>query len=182
MDPSVAPRFATQPPFGYTPPQPMSHVWRQGSTLVVQAGTRFPPRCVKCNAPAVHPQPDRKLYWHSPWLYMLILAGILVYAVVALVVRKTATVAPGLCAEHRAARRRWIAVAWAGPVLGIAVAFTGNAAAVSIGLMGGLLALVLGMSRAQIVVPARIEDGWVHLKGCGESFLAGLPAWPGGRG
>ena len=181
MDQPAAPRFAAHPPFAAPPAPPTSHVWRQGSTLVVQEGSRFPARCVKCNGPAVSPQPDRNIYWHSQWLYLLILAGVLVYAVVALVVRKRATVAPGLCAAHRSARRRWIALAWAGPVLGIALAFTGNGTAVSIGLIVGFLALVLGMSRAQIVVPARIQDGWVHLKGCGEPFLAGLPAWPRGR-
>lgn len=70
---------------------------------------------------------------------------------------------------------------WAGPVLFLALAFTGDAAALGFGLILCLLLVILGMSRAQIVVPARIEDGWVHLKGCGEPFLAGLPAWPRGR-
>ena len=44
----------------------------------------------------------RKFYWHSPWMYLLILLHILVYLIAALAVRKTAVHNVGLCsARHQ---------------------------------------------------------------------------------
>jgi len=59
----------------------------------------------------------------SSALYLVILAGVLIYAIVAIVVRKSIKVAVPLCVEH--AKRRSIAVtlAWVLPLVGIADAF-----------------------------------------------------------
>lgn len=168
----------------FTPPQapaqvtPAGRVWRSGKTLVLLHGVQFPSRCVKCNGPAVEPVKPRKVYWHPPAWYLLILAGVLIYAIVALVVRKQATVTPGLCAQHRQRRLAWIAVGWLGPVVGILLMAAGGGELVAVGVIVALLSVVLGMSKAQIVAATRIDEWYVHLNGCGEAFLSGLPQLP----
>jgi hypothetical protein len=163
------------------PPASHAYVWRSGSALVIRTGTGLPPRCVKCNGPAVLPVKQRTIYWHHPALYLLILAGVLIYAIVALVVRKQASVAPGLCARHRQRRLAWIGAGWLGPVAGILLmAASGKASAITVlGAVVLVVSPILGVVMSQIVAATRIDDGFVHLKGCGEPFLAGLPAWPG---
>lgn len=152
-------------------------LWRDGQTAVVALGARFPARCVKCNQPAVEPLKDREVTWHHPALYLLILPGLIIYALVALIVRKKATVAPGLCAEHRKRRLTWIAAGWLGPVVAILLmSFAGGSTEVmSAAFLLILVSVIAAMVKSQIVTPERIDDGYVYLKGCGEPFLASLP-------
>src|SRR5436309_2493776 len=79
------------------PPSASMMIWRSGPLLVMSQGARLPDRCVKCNAPANGQRLTRKLYWHSPYLYLLILLNLLIYALVAIFVRKKARVEIGLC-------------------------------------------------------------------------------------
>jgi hypothetical protein len=76
--------------------------------------------------------------WHHPALYLVILAGVLIYAIVALIVRKSIKVSVPLCAQH--AKRRSIAVtlAWVLPLAGIADIFVLN----QLNVDGGVIALV----------------------------------------
>src|SRR5262245_50409406 len=93
--------------------------WRNGTRVVMRPGCALPPRCVKCNEPALQPMAPRKLTWHHPaWWLVLILFNIVVYLIVALVVRKKAQVTFGVCARHRRRRRIFIAVGWTGFFLG----------------------------------------------------------------
>jgi hypothetical protein len=98
---------------------------RQGSQLIVPTPPPgqpaiLPPLCIKCGAPADGKPVERTIYWHHPAVYLLILAGLLMYAIVAIVVRKSIKVRMPLCARH--AQRRSIAVtlAWVLPLAGIA--------------------------------------------------------------
>jgi hypothetical protein len=98
---------------------------RQGLQLIVPAPPPgqpaiLPPLCIKCGAPADGKPVERTIYWHHPAVYLLILAGLLIYAIVAIVVRKSIKVRMPLCARH--AQRRSIAVtlAWVLPLVGIA--------------------------------------------------------------
>jgi hypothetical protein len=60
----------------------------------------LPDLCMKCGAPAeVHK--DKTFAWYPPWVYVLILVNILVFAIVALVLTKKKTVPVPLCAAHR---------------------------------------------------------------------------------
>ena len=43
---------------------------------------------------------------------MILFPGVLIYAIVALIVRKKAIVEASLCPEHRSARSRWILLTW----------------------------------------------------------------------
>ena len=138
----------------------------------------LPSRCVRCNEPSEEPTRQRKIYWHSPWLYLLILANFLIYAVVAVIVRKRAIVAPGLCPAHKRRRRIGIAVVWVLLIAGFALLFMGK-----LGLLGGLLlilvALLASVSVTRIVRASRIDAQYIRLKGCGPAFLDSMPPFPG---
>jgi hypothetical protein len=146
----------------------------------------LPQRCVKCNEPADAPTKARKVYWHHPAVYLLILINILVYALVGAIVRKRAVVAPGLCVAHKKRRRLAITSGWAGFSLGVALAAWGfRKATASSGvtaLVGVLLAFVsilAGVRLARIVYAQRIDRSYVRLKGCGPAFLDALPPFSG---
>ena len=64
----------------------------------------FPDRCVICNCPAEGFRLKRTAYWHPGWVYLLILISIVIYAVVALIVRKSVRLEYGLCPKHKARR------------------------------------------------------------------------------
>ncbi len=162
--------------------------WRDGKVVVLRAGAGLPSRCVKCNAPADGPTKWRRLYWHHPAIYLLILISILIYAIVALIVRKQAVVNPGLCAAHKRRRLAGILGGWAGVVLGLGLLIFGVAddsgwtALAGVALFfGGLFG---GMVLAYLVSPARVDKDAVRLRGCGSAFLESLPefsAWAAGQ-
>jgi hypothetical protein len=157
--------------------------WRDGKLLILTREAALPNRCVRCNEPSQEPTKSRRVYWHSPWLYLLILANILIYALVALIVRKKAVVAPGLCSEHKKRRRIGIGIAWALLIAGFALMFTGIPTAKGAAVIGGLLlimvALLVSANVSRIVRANRIDAQYVRLKGCGPAFLDSMPPFAG---
>lgn len=145
-------------------------------------GAELPPRCVKCNVPT-HLRLKRRLTWHHPAIYILIFVALLIYLIVAIIVRKAATVEMGLCDEHQAKRRRNLLITWSLVLVGIA----GFVLAVMLEdftyLLAGFLALVAamiyGIVAVRIVAPSRIDDRFVWLKGVNKDYLNELPQWPG---
>ena len=157
-------------------------VWRDGNVLVMRHDASLPERCVKCNEDSVEPSKKRQLYWHHPGIYALFLINVVVYIAVAMVVRKKAVVAPGLCSEHRA-RRRWIiGLGWLGAIVGLVEAITtgsnGSMGLMALGILVFLLSIILSMIFGRIVYPKRIDKAYVRLKGCGSEFLDALPQLP----
>jgi cell division protein FtsX len=128
---------------------------RRGQRIIIPApmlkqAVVLPPRCVRCGAAADGKAVEREFSWHHPAFYLLILPGILIYAIVAMIVRNTMRVRVPFCAHH--ARRRSIAVtlAWVLPLVGISDAF---------------------------VLPRfNLEDGWVAVI-AGGFFLSGILIW-----
>ncbi|GMV28301.1 MAG: hypothetical protein AMXMBFR59_04260 [Rhodanobacteraceae bacterium] len=156
-----------------------AQVWREGDLVVLTPSGELPPRCVKCNADAEQPVKERTVYWHTPWLYVLILVSVLIYLIVALIARKSARVSPGLCTEHRKQRNAVIAGSLLASLIGIGLIAAGISQSSSgIGLSGGFLllaAIIFGMIRGRLVYATRIDANRIALKGCGEAFLASLP-------
>lgn len=157
-------------------------IWRDNSVLVMTKEALLPNRCVKCNEPTGE-RLKRKLTWHHPAIYLTVLISILVYAVVALVLRKTATVNVGLCEEHLSTRRRNLAITW---VLGLAgalcfplAAMLDDATPVLIGLLLLLATAIYGIVTLRVVVPTRIDDHFVWLKGVNPIYLQEFPHWHG---
>jgi hypothetical protein len=132
------------------------------------------------------------MYWHNPWIYLTIFAGILVYAIVALIVRQSADIKIGLSRE-RIIRRRWfIFAAWMGSLLGIVLCIGGgvtssNGAAgdptVATLWLSGLAvflgSLIAGVVLTRIVTPAKITSRFAWIKGVHPDYLAALPVFPG---
>src|SRR5262249_32192298 len=141
----------------------------------------LPPLCVKCGAPANGKPLVKTFYWHHPALYLVILAGVLIYAIVAIVVRKSIKVAVPLCMEH--AKRRSIAVtlAWVLPLIGFADIFVLSQFNVD----GGVIALLtLSLVVAGIVIwavvanpirPTMIDVTRGEFTGVCATFLEQLP-------
>jgi hypothetical protein len=171
---------------------PIAHqgqgIWREGSKLVVTKQVELPDACVKCNAPADGWVLRKTLYWHSPLFYLLIVfPGLLIYAIVALVVRQKAVVAAGLCPAHRARRHRTIFVAWLVALLGIAALFagfglTGDRDTELLGglcVFGGLLMIIAGGAYGviwgSVLSPTKMQGNYAWLKGAGNDFLANFP-------
>jgi hypothetical protein len=161
---------------GVRVPGPKGAVWRSKKDFVIRLGGEMPDVCIRCNEPAGGYRLKRELSWHSGWLYLLLLAGVLIYVIVALVVRKKAVVNVGLCQTHRAQRRNGILVSLATAVVGLALAFSvTNGYLVLLGVLmffGGIIASPL---MARIVHATRIDSQYVRLRGAGEPFLATLP-------
>jgi hypothetical protein len=162
-------------------------VWRDGDVLIISIGAEMPHRCVKCNGPADQPIKARKVYWHHPVLYLLVLVNIIIYAIVAAVVRKTAFVRAGLCIEHKRRQRIASIFAWTGSLSGIVLVFLGMGS--SWGFWGALLGMLLilgsvigGLIFARIVYAKKIDKSYVRLKGCGTVFLDSLPPFSGEPG
>lgn len=159
-------------------------VWRQGNQLAFHQGAQLPDRCVKCNLPAAV-YLDRTLYWHNQWLYLLICAGVLIYAIVAVFVRKKAKVKVPLCADHANRRRNGILAAWACFAGCFAVPIVASVFQQDLGVLLPLVviglfcaAIVLGVVFSQLLQPTRIDDVQVWTKGVGQAFLEQLPDRP----
>jgi MFS family permease len=166
-------------------PDPESNgVWRDAALLVMTKKASLPDRCLKCNEPADGWTLKRKLMWHPQYWYLLIFFNLIIYAIVAMIVRHTAVVMVPLCADHRRRRRRAIAVGWLLSIAGIVAFILG----VAIGEQySGLIALgasilflvglIYGLVGAQTAVPHKIDKRFVWLKKVHPAFLAGLPSW-----
>jgi len=156
-----------------------SQVWRHGDSVLMTPNGYLPPRCVKCNADAEQPVKLRTLYWHPSWMYIFVIISILIYIIVALIARKSASVSPGLCTEHRALRRNvifgsWLAALAGFGLIGVAISQSSGLPA----LLGALVligALVFGLIKGRIIHAAHIDQNRIELKGFGEAFLASLP-------
>jgi len=62
---------------------------------------RQPAVCIKCGRPADGERLKKTSSWHPRWVYILILIALLIYIIVALVLRKSTTLHIPLCLTHR---------------------------------------------------------------------------------
>lgn len=161
-------------------------VWRDGNQLVMRKDAELPARCVKTNEPTDR-WLRRQLYWHSPVLYLLIIfPGLLIYVIVALIVRKSADIRIGLSPQGFSRRRWGIATGWLSFLMGAFLFIFGLANSqpnnsmwmVSVvGLVGGLIGMITGVVMSRVVSPTKITDEHVWLKGVHPAYLATLPDW-----
>ena len=164
------------------PPPSMAGIWRDNKTLVMTKDALLPDQCVKCNAPAHGFKLKRKLSWHHPALYLiLLLMAWLIYVIVAIAISKRATVYLGLCQEHYQKRRNMIIVGWVMFALGLIipiVAFSNEY--VGIGLVGMLLFLVSVfwlVFSMRVLNVKKIDDRLVWLNGADTNYLSQFPVW-----
>jgi uncharacterized membrane protein len=164
------------------PSHNLDSIWRKKKVLVMTKQALLPDRCVKCNAPA-DTKLKRKLSWHHPAIYILAFIGFLLYVIVALVTRKSATIDIGLCERHAAARKRDLLITWA---LGLSFVLSWVIAAMLddgtfmlIGLALMFATAIYGIVRVRMVAPTRIDDHFVWLNGVHPNYLQQFPEWRG---
>lgn len=167
----------------------VEHCWRDGRHLLLRRGGDLPPRCLHCNAPARPSGRAHAYAWHSPWLYLLVPLNLPLYAVVALLARKTVKLHPALCVFHRRQQRRYwrlclvLMAAGLGLLLaatpgdGAATPWSGAALLLSPLLL--LLAIVIAAWKLEQLGTVRIDTDCVRLRGAGRPFLDSLPPWEG---
>ena len=162
-------------------------VWRTGDLLVMQKGASLPNRCLVCNQPASVQLP-KKLYWHTPGLYLLLLLNAIIYIIAALIARKKAEVVLPLCTGHAEKRKKLtvtaslLAVAGLALMLGSCAIGEGNVFGIMV-LAGFGLLLVAGVMSilvSNMIVPKKIDDYYVWLRKVSSSYLAALPPAPPG--
>jgi hypothetical protein len=169
--------------------KPLLGIWRDGKKLVMTKTAELPNVCVKTNQPA-HGWLRRKLYWHQPAIYVLVLISPVVYAIVALIVRQKADIRVGLCAD-RIKRRRWImGISWLFGLAGVGLFVAGIRLAgpqpddvAPFLMLGGVLvaivAAIVGITLTRVVRPERITKDYVWISGVHPEFLASFPDFPG---
>lgn len=189
---------AATPMLGYAGPRTpyqRDEVFYDGTGLVMAKGCYPPDRCIKCNEPTNGYTWSKTMYWHHPAFYFLILfPGLVVYAIVAICVRKSAKVTVGLCPIHRAARTRRVLIATVSCLLGLGLLIgtpilssenpfqmtrDSRETMTMIGVIGGIVILLAGLIYTAVgvavVTPRRIDDHFVYLTRAGAPFLATLP-------
>ena len=160
-------------------------VWRDGKTLIMVKTATLPDRCVKSNQPA-DTHLKQQLSWHPSWIYVLACMPI-VYLLVALLIRKTATISIGLSDESARKRRVAIAIAWSLALAGIGIVIAGFALLEGDNpmytLFGGVIltvgAAIYGIDAGSLVSTVKITDEHVWLNGVCEEYLDELPEWDG---
>lgn len=155
--------------------------WRKGRQAVIPVGRDMPCRCIKCNAPVSGVVKQRKVYWHHPGVYGLILINIILYAIVALIVRKAVKIRPALCELHATKRRNGILLCWG-------LLFAGFGSLVVSGMQSGnmafvwlavvlIIAAIVNSFLLRLIVARKIDDQYAYLAGCSEAYLASLPVF-----
>lgn len=154
-----------------------------GAILVVPANVASLPRvCVRCGGEA-HGEPVKRPFrWHDPWLYVLLFAGCLVYAIVATIVVKRHRLELSLCQTHRSERMVRMLLGYLGgtiAMIGICVvgAFVSRyepAVILGFGLVA-MLVFVVGLyiaGRAEnVLVVKRIDAHESHFEGASPSVV-----------
>lgn len=170
--------------------EPSKICWRSGNLLVVPDGMDLSGRCFKCGEPSVKTY-RRKLYWHHPALYVLAIFALIIYAIVALIVRKSCTLKVGLCAKHKRQRNILFGVAWG--ILGLAIALFVLAAMVPpsrqsdaelilvmLGVASIFVAGVMGaIVSSRLCRPSEITNRHGFVKGAGEPVLSDFAEFTG---
>jgi len=112
----------------YAPAPASIPITRDGEKLIISAvmpgqTIALPPPCVKCGAPANGKPVTKTFSWHHPALYLVALVGLVIYVIVAVIVRKSIRLTVPLCAQHAQRRSLAVNLAWVIPLIGVADAF-----------------------------------------------------------
>jgi hypothetical protein len=183
MQPPAQPGIVLADGYVMPPPPSMGGVWRDNKTLVMTKDASLPDQCVKCNAPANGFKLKRKLSWHHPALYVVILVAWIIYLILAVALSKRATVFFGLCPEHLKRRRTFLIIGWIMFAIGLitpVLAFSNDYP--GIGLLGMLLFLISIfwlVFANRVVNVKKIDDRYVYLTGIDANYLAQFPSLQG---
>ena len=185
--PPPVPVMSTTPVLSYSSPQMASQnvggVWRERKVLVAANGASLPPCCIKCNEPVDEPMTRKTFYWHPPAVYFGLLMGLLPYAILALVLRKSGTIHLGLCKKHKS-RRLWNILGGVGASVLSVVVFiiagqTNTPELIAVGIIMLIGGLVWAIVASRMLTPTRIDGTTLWLRGACTKMLDTLPGAPG---
>lgn len=157
-------------------------VWRSGDLMIMRVGATLPDRCVKTNLPADGQWVELRLQWHHPLLYLVLLANLLIYLIVAHFVSKAVTVRVGISGQAISSRRRTLWVMWGLLIGGAGLTLVASRSEqLSFLIVAGLIAMILAAGVflwwTRVVVATRIEGDYVWMRGVHPDYLAALPEW-----
>lgn len=183
VHPAPQPGIVLEDGYVLPSPPPLGGVWRDRSTLVMSKEASLPDHCVKCNASANGLRVKRRLSWHHPAIYLVILVAWIIYVVLALVLRKQATVYLGLCPEHYQRRRNLLIIGWVLLAIGLVspvVGFSSDYPAVGLfGILILFISIIWLVIINRIVTVKKIDDRFVWLNGINADYLAMFPPLEG---
>lgn len=158
--------------------------WSEGKRLVIADNTSLPNLCVKCGCDAHDSRVKRKFYWHPPILALLILLNLLIFAIVALCVRKKLVADIGVCSACKSTRVKHLIIAWLLLLGGIAMGVAGAINEQTWGFICiplVIISLLWFVLKTQLLRPTKIKDGYGWFVGAHPDFLKTLPPWQGLR-
>jgi len=179
---SPVPAYGGPPAFNAQTPWSSAGVWQQKGALVMHKEAALPDRCIKCNRPANGRTLTKKYMWHHPAWYLFIFAGLLIYLIVALVVRKQVVLHLPLCDEHFAKRRTAIWASFGMLAASVVLFILGVAnnlpALFLVGLLLLVVAAIYGALSASVIAIQKVDDQYVWLKRVNKDYLMSLPELP----
>ena len=178
----------TEPVLSYaSPPQLTAELWREGHLLVTALNSELPDRCVKCNLPADGFKLRKTYYWHpSAWYLLIIFPGILIYAIVAMIIRKKITIGIGLCPLHRSKRKKSLAIGWSMFALGVIGLVAGIAVSANSRGDNGVVVVLAGVALlffsalwaifgVRLLTPRKADKQFAWFSGCSPEFMREIP-------
>ena len=177
------------PPATAYSPQPVFNqggIWRDGNTLIMQKHAVLPDVCLKRNVKTEGYRLKRKLSWHHPALFLLVLISLPIYAILAIILSKKAVIHIGLCEHWRRKRLTRILIAWATVLFSITGFFTGIALAdgqqeaigvpmLLVSIVFFFVGILFGLMGARMIHVKHIDDQYVRFNGAHPEFLAQFP-------
>jgi hypothetical protein len=160
-------------------------VWREGQLIVMRQGALLPKRCLQTNETISGPYKKITLYWHSPWLFFLILAHLILFIIVALAARKSVTLEITMGPKMLQRKKRL-------QLIGVVIMLSGIIESIlalsqsepdGLHILIGVLALIVGLfvavAGSQTLMVQRMEGNYIWLKGASPAYLDSLPEWRG---
>jgi hypothetical protein len=141
-------------------------VWRDDDLLVLRLGAQLPDRCISTNEPADGGRIRVPLVWYPDSVRWAGLGGTLPFVIVAISLRKSATIDVPVSRRWRRERRQSAVRAWTLALMGLAVFLVGRP-------FGGLHTVNWPLMETVGVV--RMTDTHVWLSGANRRYLAALP-------
>jgi hypothetical protein len=155
--------------------------------VIPVSGGKLPLRCVKTNQPVTDDRaPSKTLYWCTPWVFLALLANILILAILYFVLRKKVIVDIPLSVEGQRIVTRHKTIAWLSFFLGLGLLFWGITIVNTsdegpIFMIAGFLlmlgSLVYGGRKAQALRVAKLRNGQAWLVGATPAFVGSLPKY-----
>ena len=135
------------------------------------------PVCACCGDPTVAAWKQKKFSWYPRWVFITLAAGLLIFAIVAMVTTKRAEMAIPLCERHKKHFFNRALLGWLGVAGLFGIIFLAASAHADIMLFAMpvyFIAWIVAMMIAgfSAIKAAEITDGYVRMKNLSPAFVA----------